>query len=167
MDYDELSVDRFKAASQIKGPDGTRQWFHNGLLHREDGPAIEYADGSKHWYRHGVAHRDEGPAVEKANGLRQWRHNGVLHRIDGPAVEKAGGFKSWYVDGKLHRENGPAVERPDGTCQWYFDGCEAEAESVRALVEERESLRQAKISQRTLETLKKSDSLPNFRLPSK
>jgi len=27
-----------------------RQWWTNGHLHREDGPAIEYEDGSADWY---------------------------------------------------------------------------------------------------------------------
>jgi hypothetical protein len=32
--------------------DGTKHWFLNSLLHREDGPAVEY-DGGKHWYLNG------------------------------------------------------------------------------------------------------------------
>jgi len=27
--------------------DGTKKWYINDLLHREDGPAIERADGTK------------------------------------------------------------------------------------------------------------------------
>lgn len=34
-------------------PDGTREWRVNGQLHREDGPAIEYADGTREWWRNG------------------------------------------------------------------------------------------------------------------
>ena len=30
--------------------DGTKRWFLNGKLHREDGPAIEYPNGSKEWF---------------------------------------------------------------------------------------------------------------------
>ena len=29
---------------------GSKFWFLNGKLHREDGPAVEYADGGKSWY---------------------------------------------------------------------------------------------------------------------
>ena len=29
---------------------GDKSWYLNGKLHREDGPAIEYADGHKSWY---------------------------------------------------------------------------------------------------------------------
>jgi hypothetical protein len=30
--------------------DGTKYWFLYGNLHREDGPACEYANGDKRWY---------------------------------------------------------------------------------------------------------------------
>ena len=29
---------------------GTRYWYLNDKLHREDGPAIEHANGDKFWY---------------------------------------------------------------------------------------------------------------------
>jgi hypothetical protein len=33
--------------------DGSRKWYCEGKLHREDGPAIERADGTKEWYLDG------------------------------------------------------------------------------------------------------------------
>ena len=33
--------------------DGSKSWRLNGKLHREDGPAIEWADGYKFWYLDG------------------------------------------------------------------------------------------------------------------
>ena len=50
--------------------------FH--VLHREDGPAIEYANGNKQWCRNGQLHREDGPAIEYANGCKQWWINGLL-----------------------------------------------------------------------------------------
>ena len=38
---------------------GTKSWFLNGELHREDGPAIEYADGSKSWYLNDILLTEE------------------------------------------------------------------------------------------------------------
>ena len=32
---------------------GDKSWYLNGKLHREDGPAIEYANGTKYWYLNG------------------------------------------------------------------------------------------------------------------
>jgi hypothetical protein len=31
-------------------PNGTKRWYKEGNLHREDGPAIEWADGAKAWF---------------------------------------------------------------------------------------------------------------------
>jgi len=33
--------------------DGNKHWYLNGELHREDGPAIEFANGDKKWYLNG------------------------------------------------------------------------------------------------------------------
>ena len=32
---------------------GDKEWYLNGKLHREDGPAVEYANGTKHWLLNG------------------------------------------------------------------------------------------------------------------
>ena len=42
------------------------------IIHREDGPAIEWSDGSKEWWLNGEFHREDGPAVEYANGYNEW-----------------------------------------------------------------------------------------------
>jgi hypothetical protein len=56
---------------------GDRFWRNqNGHLHREDGPAIEWADGSKFWYLNGQLHREDGPAIEYADGTKFWYLNG-------------------------------------------------------------------------------------------
>jgi hypothetical protein len=49
------------------------------ILHREDGPAIEYANGDKYWYLNGKLHREDGPAVEYACGSKRWYLNGVIY----------------------------------------------------------------------------------------
>ena len=79
---------------------GNNAWYSNGKLHREDGPAIEYANGSKSWYINGQLHREDGPAFEWSNGDKAWWINGKLHRKDGPAFEYANGIKVWYLNGQ-------------------------------------------------------------------
>jgi hypothetical protein len=54
----------------------TKHWYINGNLHREDGPAIEYANGDKEWYIDGKFHREDGPAIEYVNGDKYWYING-------------------------------------------------------------------------------------------
>jgi len=83
-DYSELPTD-FTGIAEY--PNGTKEWYRNGKLHREDGPAIEHSDGSKSWYL-----------------------NDKLHRVDGPAVEYADGSKSWYLNGKHVYGLGPIGE---------------------------------------------------------
>ena len=56
---------------------------------------------NKDWhYDKGLLHREDGPAVEDVNGYKAWFINGKLHRIDGPAVEHPNGSKLWYLNGK-------------------------------------------------------------------
>jgi hypothetical protein len=57
-------------------PDGTRKWWLNGELHRQDGPAVEWSDGSREWYLNGELHRQDGPAIELPNGTCAWWLNG-------------------------------------------------------------------------------------------
>jgi hypothetical protein len=56
--------------------DGSKGWYLNDKLHREDGPAIEWADGYKSWYLNGKRHREDGPAVEYHTGGKEWYLNG-------------------------------------------------------------------------------------------
>ena len=82
--------------------EGTTRWYKDAkctVLHRENGPAIEYADGDKFWYQNGQLHRTDGPAVEWSDGTESWYQNGLRHRTDGPAVEYADGTKRWYING--------------------------------------------------------------------
>ena len=49
---------------------GTKEWYLNGKLHREDGPAIEYPSGNKLWWLNHVKYTEEefnrkmSPAIE-------------------------------------------------------------------------------------------------------
>jgi hypothetical protein len=79
---------------------GTKRWRLKGKLHREDGPAVEWADGDKEWWINGKRHREDGPAVECADGYKRWFLNGLVHREDGPALEFADGEKRWYLNGE-------------------------------------------------------------------
>jgi hypothetical protein len=123
-----------KKPKMRKYRDGTRKWFLNGILHREDGPAIEDADGSRWWYLNGERHREDGPAIEWwpwTGGDVWWCRNGKLHREDGPAVEKADGTRKWFLNDKLHREDGPAIEKADGTREWYYKGMQLQVRSLK------------------------------------
>ena len=55
---------------------GWQWWTLNGLLHREDGPAVIGTHES--WYINGLRHRENGPAIEYHNGDKEWYYNGNL-----------------------------------------------------------------------------------------
>lgn len=117
---------------------GYRTWTLNGQLHREDGPAVEWADGTRQWWidgqelteeefisrTQGNTSKDDQPVMkEYTDGTRMWcLPDGRPHREDGPAVERASGTRMWFLNGQQHREDGPAVEFASGTREWWvFD----------------------------------------------
>jgi hypothetical protein len=115
---------------------GNKRWYNeNGMLHRTDGPAVEFADGSKWWCVNGMIHRIDGPAIEDAIGYKEWWVDGKLHRTDGPAVEYADGYKEWWVNGELHRIDGPAVEFADGSKWWWINGTQYSEEEFKEITE--------------------------------
>lgn len=73
----------------------------NGLVHREDGPAVIYINGRKDWWLYDKPHREDGPAIEYVGGQTKWYLNGKLHREDGPAIERSDGSKEWYLRGEI------------------------------------------------------------------
>ena len=55
---------------------GTKFWYLDDKLNREDGPAIECPNGTKYYYLNDKLTREDGPAVELANGKKYWFLNG-------------------------------------------------------------------------------------------
>jgi hypothetical protein len=96
---------------------GTKSWYLDNKLHREDGPAIEYSNGSKFWYLNGKRHREDGPAIEWSNGAKEWYLDGKLHREDGPAIEYSTGDKYWYLNGKELTEQQHKAATSKHTCE--------------------------------------------------
>lgn len=58
------------ATNPVVTDDGSKYWYQNCLLHRDDGPAVELPDGTKEWYQKGKLHRDNGPAIEWPDGRK-------------------------------------------------------------------------------------------------
>jgi len=104
----------------VEWTDGTKEWYRNGKRHREDGPALIFINGRKEWYKYGKFHRDDGPAVEGADGSVKWYIHGKLHREDGPAIIDKYGRKYWYKKGLMHREDGPAFTGPFGKGSYLY-----------------------------------------------
>jgi hypothetical protein len=103
-------------------------WRQNGVLHRENGPAVTVKGDNggiyEEYYSHGKLHRDDGPAryskfVVGGGSKEEWFQNDVLHREGGPAESMIDGetgvvlMEYWVQNGVLHREDGPAVTYRD------------------------------------------------------
>ena len=102
--------------------DGTKKWYLNGKLHKEDGPAVERSNGAKEWYLNGKFHRENAPAIEYTDDIddigiviRDWFLNGKRHREDGPAIDDSDGIKCWYVEGREYDEK----EYPNALRKYY------------------------------------------------
>ena len=65
-----------KNGKHISDIDGSEMWYKNGLLHREEGPAVIYSDGIKEWRKEGELHREEGPAIINWDGIKEYWLNG-------------------------------------------------------------------------------------------
>ena len=94
---------------------GITRWYKDAkckVLHRENGPAIEW-NGAKFWYQNGELHRTDGAAIELYSGHKEWHQNGQRHRCDGPAIVWADGTKEWYINGEeLTEAEFPAATQP-------------------------------------------------------
>ena len=111
----------------VKVFDNRTEWFLNGKLHREDGPAIENTNGDKQWIKNGFLHREDGPAMEFAAGSKYWYKNGNYHREDGPACEYADGDKRWYLEGvKFTEKEFLQKQKPCSGKKITIDGIEYE-----------------------------------------
>ena len=84
--------------------DGTERWIKDGLLHREDGPAIIEKDGTEYWYKDGKWHREDGPAIIEKDGTEYWYKNNLRHREGGPAIIYPDDTEYYYLYGKQIKE---------------------------------------------------------------
>ena len=105
--------------------DGTKQWYLNGKLHREDKPAYEGSSGTKEWWLNGKLHREDGPAIEWLNGTKEWWVNG--EKLTEEEHKKAMSSSSTScVEGKVVEIDGKkyklvAESDSDKKVNWYDD----------------------------------------------
>ena len=95
MDEDIVKNGMFENLNSYK-------WYKDNVLHRVDGPAIEYFNGDEEWYFEGKLHRVDGAAYISLHGkYKEWWQHNFLHRLDGPAVIMSSGNEMWYYKGKI------------------------------------------------------------------
>jgi len=94
-----------------------------------------YPDGTKYWYLNDKLHREDGPAIELANGTTEWYLNDKLHREAGPAVEGTGGYKAYYLNDKPLTEQEHKKATTKATC----DGKEVVIEGITYVLKEKQN----------------------------
>ena len=118
------SLKGFFVSKRIYSKGRCKSFLKNRKFHRIDGPAIINPDGSEEWFNEGVRHRLDGPAfsltMENGSLYLIWYEKGVFHRKDGPAVIYPNGTEVWYKYGKVHREDGAAIIRPNGAKEYFL-----------------------------------------------
>jgi protein associated with RNAse G/E len=84
---------------EITGTSGInyKEYYLNDKLHREFGPASKHG-GTTYWFKNGIIHRENGPAIEYKEGKKVWIKNGKMHREDGPAVTFFSS-EEWFIEG--------------------------------------------------------------------
>lgn len=65
---------------KVDGLDGRTRYYKDGVLHRDDGPAIVGRDGYEAWFKDGKSHREDGPAIIHPEAISSWWYEG--HRIN-------------------------------------------------------------------------------------
>ena len=60
VSYYDVFIEKQNFTGVVKSKYSTFAYYVNGELHREDGPAVEWADGEVHWILHGLRYgKDE------------------------------------------------------------------------------------------------------------
>lgn len=103
---DDSSSESASQLSDNNDQPSNTYYYKNGVLHREDGPAIEYTNGSEEWFIDGQLHR-EGDKPARIIYTKD-RHHVIRKR------------EEWYQRGRLYRHpsNGVPIVGYDGMAYW-------------------------------------------------
>lgn len=79
---------------------GSRFWYHNTKLHRDDGPAsITYHPTLTTLIKYYKIGYTKSKKYKDCLMVHSWYHNGKRHRIDGPALIQSDGYVAYYLEG--------------------------------------------------------------------
>jgi len=128
--------------------DGSRWWYKNGNLHREDGPAYIDSSGYEEWWLNGKNYFSESEWKKELEKLKKKSpiKKKIEKKIDSKVLklnskkdsipENYTGIIKWdygniehYENGNLHREDGPAYIDSSGYKEWWLHGRAFDSES--------------------------------------
>lgn len=106
--------------------------------HRDDGPAISSAY-NKIWYKNGIIFREDGPAVEEGSNVKKWfDKKGSIVKVYSQSSQYYA--CSYYLNEKFHREDGPAYRIKDvyiNYSMYYLNGRRYKKKVWKKLVKRR------------------------------
>jgi len=78
-DYDTRDYNNWASSDDYYTPElGNTLFLRScGILHRENGPAVEFKDGTKLYFINNKYHRENGPALEYSSGYGHYYLNDV------------------------------------------------------------------------------------------
>lgn len=143
-------------------PNGRREWYRHGRLHREEGPAVVEKTDRNHekhlalrlrkveeYYKNGIITRENDlPAFTVSSPLEifsanMWYQQGELHRDEDKPAIISGDIKEWYQRGERHRDvdKGPALYTGPDYYEWWEHGKRAKTySSIEEAVVAREQM---------------------------
>ena len=62
----------------------SKRYYWQGKLHRQDGPAMEWADGDYVWFLNDERHREDGPALNFSASSSRDYYRWYLHNEEVP-----------------------------------------------------------------------------------
>ena len=86
--------------NSTKSRTGQTEWLNShGQPHRLGAPAIITDGGTKFWFVNGLLHREDGPAVEYANGRTEFWLNGLPRKVLERSVPNPFGWVGGLLSG--------------------------------------------------------------------
>lgn len=73
---------------------GDEEWYKDGKLHRENGPAVIV--NNRNWYL------NDKITLKCEGQIKYWYQHGKLHRNNGPAIIYPNGQEEYYIEGKKY-----------------------------------------------------------------
>jgi hypothetical protein len=113
--YDNYHI-WYKVTNITTTKNGTKTNKEKKEIHKGgDKPAyVVYSTGETQYWYDGKLHRQNGPAIIRHDGQHlEFFHNGLQHNENGYAIICKNGVKYYFVNNKLHRDVGPAIDTGD------------------------------------------------------
>jgi hypothetical protein len=96
-------------------------------------PAIIMANGTKFWYKDGEMHRDNDEPSFIDGTTKMWHKDGILYRDNDLPAFISSAWTLWYKNGVIHRDNNKPAAINSKEKRWYINGKELNKKQIAFL----------------------------------